>query len=153
MAATVVGPKEDKELVGSWFSIELDNGVKGFFSDASGLSIELEVIEISQSDGSKGNVVDRKRPGIAKYGDITLKRTLSPDRVFWDWAVSIRDGKSAFRHDGAIVMADMGGKELGRWTFTNAWPSKWSCPDLDVTSTSMLTEEITLAVEGLTRTK
>ena len=50
-------------------------------------------------------------------------------------------------------MFDMAGTELGRWTFTNVWPSKWSASDLDVGSDDLMTEEITLAVEELKRDK
>ena len=36
MALNIPGPLEDKEYVGSWFAVELDNGVKGTFTDISG---------------------------------------------------------------------------------------------------------------------
>ena len=61
----------------------------------------------------------RKRPGTTKYQDITLKRTLSPDKKFWNWAKSIRDGTLEYRTNGALVIYDMSGKELSRWTFNN----------------------------------
>ena len=95
----------------------------------------------------------RKRPGTTKYGDITLKRTLSPDKKFWEWAVKIRSGNLEYRTNGALVMYDMAGTEVGRWSFTNAWPSKWSASDLDVGSDDLMTEEITLAIEELKRDK
>ena len=52
-----------------------------------------------------------------------------------------------------MVMYDMSGKELGRWTFANAWPSKWSASDLDVGSDDLMTEEVTLAIEEIKREK
>ena len=54
-----------------------------------------------------------------------------------------------YRTNGALVMFDMAGNELGRWTFNNVWPSKWSASDLDVGTDDLMTEEITLAVEEL----
>ncbi|MET0147113.1 MAG: phage tail protein, partial [Ilumatobacteraceae bacterium] len=68
-------------------------------------------------------------------------------------AKSIRDGTLEYRTNGALVVSDMSGKELSRWTFNNVWPSKWSASDLDVGSDDLMTEEITLAVEELIRTK
>ena len=148
MPVTTPGETKDVELVGSWFHIKLDNGIEGFFTDASGFGYEVEVVE--KTDTST-DTRTRKRPGTTKYQDITLKRTLSPDKKFWAWAKSIRDGTLEYRTNGALVVSDMSGKELSRWTFTNAWPSKWSASDLDVGSDDLMTEEVTLAVELLAR--
>lgn len=150
MPVTTPGETKDIELVGSWFTIEMDNGIKGNFTDASGFGYEMEVVEKTEST-AKGDTRTRKRPGTAKYQDITLKRTLSPDKAFWNWAKSIRDGQLEYRTNGSLFIYDMGGTLLSSWTFTNVWPSKWSASDLDVGTDDLMTEEITLAVEGLER--
>jgi phage tail-like protein len=152
MPVTTPGETQDVELVGSWFSITLDNGIDGFFTDASGFNYEMEVVEQTEAS-PMGDTRTRKRPGTAKYSDITLKRTLTPDKKFWNWAKSIRDGDLKYRTNGSMVIYDMSGAELSRWTFTNVWPSKWSASDLDVGSDDLMTEEITLAVEELVRNK
>ncbi len=152
MPVSTPGEVQDVEMIGSWFIVKLDNGIEGFFTDASGLSFEMEVIEKTDST-LKGDTRTRKRPGTTKYGNITLKRTLSADKKFWDWAKKIRDGKLDYRTNGSIAITDMAGTELSRWTFTNVWPSKWSASDLDVGSDDLMTEEVTLAVEALERTK
>ena len=150
MPVTTPGEVKDVELVGSWFHITLDNGIEGFFTDASGFGYEVEVVE--KTDASV-DTRTRKRPGTTKYQDITLKRTLSADKKFWNWAKSIRDGTLEYRTNGSMVISDMSGKELSRWTFTNIWPSKWSASDLDVGSDDLMVEEVTLAVEELVRNK
>jgi phage tail-like protein len=152
MPVTTPGETKDKELTGSWFTITLDNGIQGYFTDASGFGYEVEVVEKTDAT-AKGDTRTRKRPGTTKYQDITLKRTLSPDKKFWTWAKEIRDGKLDYRTNGALVMYDMSGTEVGRWSFTNVWPSKWSASDLDVGSDDLMTEEVTLAVEELIRNK
>ena len=152
MPVTTPGEVKDVEMIGSWFHIKLDNGIEGFFTDASGFGYEMEVVE--KTDATiKGDTRTRKRPGTAKYQDITLKRTLTPDKKFWNWAKEIRDGKLEYRTNGSLVVTDMAGAELSRWTFTNVWPSKWSASDLDVGSDDLMTEEVTLAVESLVRDK
>ncbi len=150
MPVTTPGDVKDAELVGSWFVIKLDNGIDGVFTDASGFGYEMEVVETTVST-SKGDTRTQKRPGTAKYQDITLKRNLGPDKKFWNWIKSIRDGKLDYRTNGSMVIYDMSGAELSRWTFTNVWPSKWSASDLDVGSDDLMTEEVTLAVEELVR--
>jgi phage tail-like protein len=152
MPVTTPGETKDVELVGSWFSITLDNGISGIFTDASGFGYEMEVVETTVAT-AKGDTRTQKRPGTAKYQDITLKRNLSPDKSFWNWAKKIRDGNLDYRTNGAMVIYDMSGAELSRWTFTNVWPSKWSASDLDVGSDDLMTEEVTLAVEELKRDK
>jgi phage tail-like protein len=150
MPVTTPGESKDVELVGSWFFIKLDNGIEGFFTDASGFGYEVEVVEKTETKHDTRTI---KRPGTTKYQDITLKRTLSPDKAFWDWAKKIRDGNVEYRTNGSLVVSDMAGKELSRWTFNNIWPSKWSASDLDVGSDDLMTEEVTLAVEELIRNK
>lgn len=150
MAVVSPGILEDAELIGSWFEVKLDNGITGMFSDVSGLSIEIEVVENTMT--AKDTVM-RKRPGTTKYSEITLKRTLSPDQAFWKWAKGIRDGDSKFRTNGAILLYDIAQKPIGNWKFTNAWPSKWSASDLDVGTDDLMQEEVTLQVEMLEREK
>ena len=157
MAITTPGTVKDVEIVGSWFSIELTIPVVGKveanFKEASGLSIEVGAVEITDAMPKGGTSMTRKRPGQTTYGDIVLKRTLTKDQSFFKWAKMIRDGKPEYRANGAIVLHDKAGEEVSRWTFTNAWPSKWSASDLDVGSDDPMIEEVTLAVELLARTK
>lgn len=155
MAVTTPGAVQDVELVGSWFAIELTiNGaeIQSRFSEASGFNYEVNMVE-NTSSGPNGDTITIRRPGTTKYADITLKRTLSPDKTFWNWAKSIRDGKLDYRTNGSLVLYDMGGNELARWDFSNAWPSKWSASDLDVGSDDLMIEEVTLAVESIIRVK
>jgi len=148
MPVTTPGETKDVELVGSWFFIKLDNGIEGFFTDASGFGYEVEVIEKTETKNDTRTI---KRPGTTKYQDITLKRTLGPDKKFWNWAKEIRDGKLDYRTNGSLAINDMSGKMLSQWKFVNVWPSKWSASDLDVGTDDLMTEEVTLAVEELTR--
>jgi len=150
MPVTTPGEVKDVEMIGSWFSIQLDNGIQGVFTDASGFGYEMEVVETTVTT-MKGDTRTQKRPGTAKYQDITLKRSLSPDKKFWNWAKSIRDGKMDYRTNGVLTIYDMSGTTLSTWTFTNVWPSKWSASDLDVGTDDLMTEEVTLAVEELRR--
>ena len=77
MPVKTPGEVKDVELVGSWFAITLDNGIAGVFTDASGFNYEMEVVETTVAT-AKGDTRTQKRPGTAKYQDITLKRNLSP---------------------------------------------------------------------------
>ncbi len=153
MPVTTPGDKAKDPAIGSWFYVSLDNGIEGLFKDAGGISVEVEVTDFNESD-AKGNVITLKRPGKVKYGEITLKRNMTSDKAFYEWAKAIRDGKAGkdFRHNGEITVTTTDGTKIAGWKFENAWPSKWAVSDLEAGSTDALTEDITLQIELLERT-
>lgn len=154
MSMVVASGAKDIPFVGNNFFIELggSRAVKTPINSVSGLDIEIEVVDIPMAD--KDNMA-RKRPGVAKYGNVTLKRGFTADKTFYKWANDVRDGKvTDYRTDGAIVLYSQDGKtEIARWTFTNAFPSKWSITDPDASKADPLNEEIVMAIEILVRTK
>ena len=64
------------------------NTALGGFSDVSGLSTEITMMEYRQGN-DKENCV-RKIPGMHKSGDITLKRGLMGLKNFWTWVEATR---------------------------------------------------------------
>lgn len=152
MPSLIAGPAEDQFLVGSWFSIEIDKATITGITEVSGLAMEIDVVDYTQNTAA-GQQLSKKRPGVVKYTELTIKRPLSADKALWDWAKSIRDGSPAFRSAGAVVLYNIANAEVGRWTFQNGWPSKWSASDLDVGTNDPMMEEVTLVVEMLAREK
>jgi phage tail-like protein len=156
MPLKVEGDKKTSLILTSWFDVEIDHPkVKAGlsrFNEVSGLSLEITVIEKTETD-KLGNTYTSKMAGVTDYKEITLKRNLTPDNGFWLWMKEIRDGNEDFRHAGAIVLYSTADKEIGRWTFENAWPSKWSASDLDAGTDDVIVEEVVLQIEMLKRTK
>jgi len=150
MPGVAPGPKQDQLLVGSWFHLDMTKASITGITEIAGLAVEVDVVEYTQALGG-GVTSTKKRPGAAKYAEITLKRPLSPNKSLWQWVKDIRDGKKDYRNDGAIVLYDIANKEVGRWSFENAWPSKWSASDLDVGTDDPMMEEVTLTIELLKR--
>jgi phage tail-like protein len=144
---------EEEPMNAASFEIEIkDHLTLAQWTSASGLNLEVEVIE-SNENIKGGKIVTKKRPGPAKFDSITLKRLLTVDKSAYEWVKKIRDGSKDYKVDGALVMYDRAFAEIGRWTFSNAWPSKWSCSDLDVGTNDPMSEEITLVIEHLVREK
>ena len=141
----------DLEYVGSQFALEIEGVEMARFTECGGLGWETEVIEYKDALKT-GKVMTRKRPGQTKYGDITLKRGLSADRMLNDWHKTVMDGKVE-RKNGSVVIYDLAGSELDRWNFERAWPSKWSASDLSAGSDDVMIEEMTIAIEYLERKK
>lgn len=69
---------------------------------------------------------------------------------------SSNGGKSKWRDstkEGSITAYDTDGKDVARWDFLVAWPSKYKCADLDVTADNYIEETYTITCEKFNRTK
>jgi phage tail-like protein len=139
----------DYDYQGSYFGFELNQVTVAFFTACSGLSVELEVAKFKETDGSK--IVERKRPGRAKYGTLTLKRGYTPDTALHDWFKSIIDAADKTKYDqGEVVIYDRLSNAMARIELENCWPSKLSVSDLDAKSDTPMVEEMTIQYTGLT---
>jgi phage tail-like protein len=139
-------------LVGFHFAIEIQGVVAGYFTECSGLGSEHETI-------SHKVVVDGKEmvmqvPGRLKWENITLKRGITSNMDIWKWRKQVTDGDvSGARHDGSITMFDEHLKEVARWNFERAWPSKVSGPQVKSDSNEVGVEELTIVHEYIQRVK
>jgi phage tail-like protein len=115
----------------------------------SGMESSREVIEHRENNLS-GKEVIKKLPGKKSWGDITLKRGVTDNKVIWEWHKLVMEGKiDEARKHASIVLYDYSGGETGRWNIVNCWPSKVSINGLQAGSSDVLMEEMTLAHEGL----
>jgi len=152
MPVTTTGAATDAQFLGSWFSISIGT-YSGAFQSIGGLSAgEVQVVEVPTTT-EKGENFIRKRPGSTSFGDLTLKRTFSADRYFYDWLDAVRQNKDDWRRDGTIFLYDITGAVKGKWEFQRAWCSKWSVSDLDVGTDDVMVEDVTIALELLMRTQ
>ncbi len=130
------------------FLVELDNIAQASFTDCSGLDATTEVIE--NREGGDNTTV-KKLPGKTTYTDITLKWGLTDSADLWKWRQSVIDG-ALQRKNGSIVVYDLDNKrEVVRWNFVNAWPTKWEGPSFSAKGSELAIETLVLAHEGITR--
>lgn len=140
-------------LVSFHFGIEMQGTVKGFFTECSGLGSEHEVIE-HKVVNEQGQQIIQKQPGRMKWQEVTLKRGITDNMDVWNWRKDVEDGKvEEARRNGSIVMFDQELKEVARWNFERAWPSKVTGPQLQSDSNAVGIEEMVIQHEGLTRVK
>jgi phage tail-like protein len=129
------------------FRLEIDGIQQAGFSECSGLSSEVQVIEYRE--GGESTQV-RKLPGMAKYSDISLKWGMTDSRELYDWHLSAIKGEVQ-RKNGSVVIMDDLGQEKMRWNFFNAWPSKYNIPDLNAKGNEVAIASMTVACERLQR--
>ena len=73
------------------FYVEIDSTISAAFSDCSGLGVTIE-----KDTYLEGGVNDQQRIILkqAKFSDVTLKRGLTDDVVFWKWINQVLSGKT-----------------------------------------------------------
>jgi phage tail-like protein len=143
--------RESDPLIGFNFALELQGSITGYFTECSGIGSEHEIVE-HKVVTDQGQEVVQKIPGRLKWQDVTLKRGITSDMQIWDWRRTVEQGEVvAARKTCSVIMFDRNYKEVARWNFENAWPSKVSGPSVKADSNEFGVEEVTLVHEGMWR--
>ena len=128
------------------FAVAIEGRVLGAFTEVAGLNVELDVIEFREGTGGPVRFI----PGETKWSRIELKRGFNGDTGLYDWFTEFSQSPTE-RVDGSIVMLDQTQREVARWNFENAWPSKVTGPILQSQGNDVPIESIVLVHEGLSR--
>jgi len=143
--------RESDPLIGFNFRLEIEGKLAGYFTEASGIGSEHEIVEHKAVDDS-GHEIVQKIPGRLKWENVTLKRGITDAMDIWDWRKLVEDGKMGdARTNCSIIMMDRNYEDVARWDFVNAWPSKVSGPSVKSDSNEFGVEEVTLIHEGMVR--
>jgi phage tail-like protein len=128
------------------FIVTVEN-VRAGFKEISGLTTETNIIEYREGDDIP---TMSKQAGLAKYGNIVLKRGYTTDgKELYAWRKSVLDGKTQ-RRAGTITLLDEARQPALTWEFTDGWPSKWEGPAFNAKNNDIAIEMIEVAHEGLT---
>lgn len=127
------------------FLVEIDDLIVGGFSEVSGLRAETETEEVRE-----GGVNDHvhKLPKITKYPNLTLKRGITDSDTLWNWHQDVVNGIIERRTVYIIVM-DSEGNEKWYWYFIEAYPVKWTGPDLKADGNTVVVETLELVHNGI----
>lgn len=128
------------------FRVEIDGIAVAGFSECSGLSSSVDVIEYREG---ADNVI-RKLPGFRKFGNITLKRGITKSRQLYDWHRALLGGDLQ-RRNGAIVLRDDAQVDQVRWVFIDGFPQRYDGPELRGKGNEVAIETLTICCEGLYR--
>src|SRR5262245_13716952 len=148
-------------IVAQNFFLEIDGEMITILSGVSGFDIEVDVVSMQQA-GKDGKVqVVKTRGNDNKPPDLSLTRMAPNDSSqdkLWKWFIDIRDkgltgDRTTNRKNGSIVLYNTSNMEVGRFNFTNAWPSKIATDAVSTDSNEPLKETITLVCERLDRVK
>lgn len=136
------------------FLVDLEPGqgteVQAGFSDVSGLNAEVTVAEYRAGNHATHYV--RKVPGLAKAGDVTLKRGIIGAQNLYDWLELCRTGKvlQAKRDIVVKLQSEDRSETVVSWKLRGAMPIKWTGPTLAAKGgTDVAMEELVLSVETI----
>lgn len=117
------------------------------FQEVSGLATDVQAIEYRAGNG--GILAPIKMPGLAKVGNITMKKGIFiSDQLLWPWFKSITMNTVA-RSTIVLNLLDQTGKPLYMWTLNNAFPVKLTGTDMKSDGSEVAVESIEVAFETM----
>ncbi|MGI2296654.1 phage tail protein [Paenibacillus sp. GXUN7292] len=133
------------QLVGSYrFMVELDGLLVAGFSEVGGLVVETDTEEYAE--GGLNQFVHRF-PSRTKHVPLSLKRGMTLSDELWNWYANVVEGQIE-RKSGSIILYNERDQEFRRWNFYDAYPTKWSGPDLNASASEIAVEYIELTHNG-----
>jgi phage tail-like protein len=131
------------------FRVEIDNISVAGFSEATIGPALLQSIDYRE--GTDAPHV-RKLPGLAKFGNITLRRGVSDNLELYNWFRHVASGSTPTdRRSMVIVVADESGADAARFVVDNAWPVRYESSDLNAKGNDVLIETLEVVNEGIER--
>ena len=147
MGANLLGVRSDPYMSFNFF-VEIEGLIVGGFSEVGGLQIETAVEEYKE--GGQNEFV-HKLAGPTRYpSNLILKRGLTDIETLWSWHQDVVAG-TIERRNGTIYLLDRMRAPVTMWNFKEAYPVKWSGPDLKADSTAVAFESIELVHRGLSK--
>ncbi|WP_248798702.1 phage tail protein [Pseudomonas sp. MWU13-2105] len=130
------------------FEVDFGTQLKGIaFQEVSGMDKEVQLIEYRHSNSALFSTI--KMPGIAKYGNVTMKRGIFVnDNTFWKWMDEIKMNVVT-RRTVLIKLLDEAGAVTMQWQLNNAWPTKITGTDLKSDGNEVAVDTIEIAHEQL----
>ena len=116
----------------------------GRFSECTGIAVEVETKEY-QEGGSNDFV--HKLPTRVKYPNIVLKRGVTHEEALLQWFFESRFTPK--RRDMTITLMGPGTQTVRSWVFMNAYPVKWTGPNLNASSNAIASEQLEIVHNGL----
>ncbi|MBW4668232.1 MAG: phage tail protein [Cyanomargarita calcarea GSE-NOS-MK-12-04C] len=131
------------------FLIEIEGILVGGFSECSGLEVETEYYDYRE--GGVNEYVHRFI-GPTKYQPLVLKHGLTVINGLWTWHQEVTqaiDTGTFKRRNGTVYLLSKQKIPIKWWNFKDAFPCKWTGPQLKADSGDVAFESVELAHRGL----
>ncbi|TDR82770.1 phage tail protein [Paludibacterium purpuratum] len=122
------------------------SGVDGSFQEVSGLDVRMETEDVHS--GGENRYVYKLPKGV-QQDKLVLKRGVADSRSpLMTWCKATLEGGLALPvlpRDVCVYLLDEQGHRLRGWTFSNAFPVRWSVDEFNSTKNNVAIETIELA--------
>jgi phage tail-like protein len=114
----------------------------GWFTHCSGLELTFDVYDYRE--GGNNDFVHRL-PGGVRYPNLILSRGLTDEEAFlkWLWATHTKAERKE------ITLTLQSAAKQRSWAFADAFPVRWTGPEMDSHGTGVATETLEIAHSGL----
>lgn len=147
LGASLLGVRNDPYMSFN-FLVEIEGLIVGAFTEVGGLQVETQVHDYQE--GGQNEFVHRL-PGPARYpSNLILKRGLTDIESLWSWHRDVVAGKIE-RRNGTVYLLDRMSVPAMWWDFKEAYPVKWSGPELKADGNSVAVETIELVHKGISK--
>ena len=131
------------------FRVEIEGLQQAGFSEVSGFDASFDVIQYREGNEA---TTTRKLPGLARYGNISLKWGATDSIELYEWIQDCVNG-TIERKTVTIIAIDEEGGDVATWQVIEAWPVRYTAPNFNGQGSEVAIELLELAHEGMTRTQ
>jgi phage tail-like protein len=117
----------------------------GMFMHCSGLEVTFDTYDYHE--GGNNEFVHRL-PGVMRYTNLVLTRGMTNEDALlkWLWATKTKAERKQ------VTLTLNAGQASRTWTFADAFPVRWTGPQIDTSSHDIATETLEIAHSGLQMT-
>lgn len=141
--------------VSFYFSLSFDSTISGpdcAFMEAAGIQVETAIEEVTCGGENR---FAYKLPKANKYPNLVLKRGLVPkNSALTQWCYEVLSNglaKPVATKNIGLKLLDAKGNPLITWSFTRAYPIKWSVSDFNSMENKLSVESLEFAYLYLNR--
>lgn len=130
------------------FRVEIEGLQQAGFSEVTGFDASFDVVPYREGNEV---ITPRKLPGLARYGNISLKWGATESMELYEWIQECVQG-TVERKTVTIIAVDEEGGDAATWQVIEAWPVRYTAPSFNGSGSEVALELLELAHEGMTRT-
>lgn len=131
---------------GFHFALEIEGIEVANFLEVSGVKTHTTVFEIEE--GGLNQFV-HKLPGQSRWENVVLRFGITSDGTLLQWRDEVLQDEFSARRNGAIIVKNLEGEEVRRYSFKNGWPVAWEGPAFNANNAELAVEMIEIAHHGI----
>lgn len=134
------------------YKVEIDSVDVGGFDRVSGLTVQMETV--TYSEGGRNDHIHHL-PGQFQHSNLVLRKGVTDRTALWDWIDSLKTGSMADTNARRTVVVKLQknykSSEMWGWEFTDAYPVRWTGPELRADQGAVALETVELVHNGLSK--